>query len=152
MPMLECIRTNFSEAVVPRCSDMGCTLELDGLPNSVVLKGEKIATDRKICDCLVFAVRNRVLIGVVELKSKTVHADEVVEKLTNGTETALQVLDRCGNDRMKPQVYNLVLAKRWDGSEYRVLTNRKVMVRGRKYLILPKRCGVSFSGIISSLA
>jgi hypothetical protein len=133
------------------CSDRGCTFKLDGLPKRFVLKGEKISTDSKICDCIVFVVQNGLFIGIVELKGRTVHASEVREKLANGIEIALQIFDRCTTNLPKFQIYALVLAKSWDISQYEVLTSRTLTVRGKKHGILPKRCGVSFSEVISSL-
>lgn len=42
-----------------------------------MLRGESICGDRKICDYLVFVSDGSIVIGVVELKGKTVHASEV---------------------------------------------------------------------------
>ncbi|MCX5637423.1 MAG: hypothetical protein NTX52_06990 [Planctomycetota bacterium] len=126
-------------------------MRLNHLANRVVLRGESICGDRKICDYLVFVADGNIVIGVVELKGKTVHASEAIEKLANGTEIALQMFDQCTNNRPKFQIYPLVLAKSWDTSQYEVLTSRTFTVRGVKCRILPKRCGVSFSEVISSL-
>ena len=147
MQVIDCIKDNFTNAIIPRCSEMGCMLKLNGLSNHVVLKGEIICQDRRICDCIIFT--EGIIIGIVELKSRTAHSSEIEEKLTNGSEIALNILDKCSNNDMKFEFYHLVLAKKWHSSEYKVITNRKIVVRGKRYHVIPKRCGISFSAIIS---
>ena len=127
---------------------MGCRLRLNDLSNYIVLKGERICENRKICDCIIFTRDNCIIIGIVELKSKTIHSSEIVEKLTNGSEIALDILEQCSDNHMKFEFYHLVLCKRWHPSEYRVITSRKITVKGKGYDIIPKRCGVPFSEVI----
>jgi hypothetical protein len=102
-----------------------------------------------MCDRIVFAAHNGLSIGIIELKSKTVHADEVVDKLTNGTEAALEISAQWANKQVSLRIYHLVLAQSWHPSQYKVITTRKITVGGKKYGILPQRCGVSFSQVIS---
>ena len=147
MSVIDCIKNNFTNAIVPRCFEMGCMLNLNGLSNHVVLKGETICQNRRICDCIIFT--EGIIIGIVELKSRTAHSSEIEEKLTNGSEIALNILDKCSNNDMKFEFYHLVLAKKWHSSEYKVITSRKIVVRGKRYHVIPKRCGISFSAIIS---
>jgi len=126
---------------------MGCMLRLNGLSNYAVLNGERICKNRRICDCIIFTEGN--IIGIAELKSKTTHSSEIEEKLTNGSKIALNILEECSGNDIKFEFYHLVLAKRWHSSEYRIITSRKIIVRGKRYNIIPKRCGVSFSVVIS---
>lgn len=147
MSAIDCIKNNFTNAIIPRCSEMGCRLRLNGLSNRVVLKGERICQDRRICDCIIFT--GCIIIGIVELKSKTAHSSEIVEKLTNGTEIALDILEMCCDNDMKFEFHHLVLAKKWHSSEYKVITSKRIVVRGKRYDIIPKRCGISFSAVIS---
>jgi hypothetical protein len=151
MSVIDRIKNNIINAIINRCSEKGCRLRLDGLNNYVVLKGERICLDRKICDCIIFTENDYIIIGIVELKGKTEHSSEIIEKLTNGSLTALDILERCSDDRVKFEFYHLVLCKSWHPSEYRVIVSRKIIVRGKKYDIIPKRCGVSFFAVISSL-
>jgi len=151
MSVIECIKSNFINAIIARCSEMGCRLKLDGLSNYVILKGERIYQDRRICDCIIFTRDDCIIIGIVELKSKTAHSSEIEEKLTNGSLIALDILERCRDNRAKFEFYHLVLCKSWCSSEYMVIISRKIIVRGKKYEIIPKRCGVSFSEVISGL-
>ena len=132
MPVIDCIKGNFTNAIIARCSDMGCRLRLNGLSNHVVLKGERICKDRRICDCIIFTRDNCIIIGIAELKSKTAHSSEIVEKLTNGSEIALDILEECSDNRMEFEFYHLVLCKRWRPSEYKVIINKKIIIRGKK--------------------
>ena len=147
MSIIDCIKRKFTHAIIPCCSERNCKLGLDGLSNYVILKGEKICQGRKICDCIIFT--GNVIIGVAELKSKTVHWSEIEKKLTNGSEFALQILNKAGGRGIRFEFYHLVLCKSWRPPEYKVITSRKIIVRGKKYNILPKRCGVSFRKVIS---
>jgi len=146
---INCVKSNFTHALETRCSDKGCELKLFGLKNYIVLKGEDLCQSRRICDCIIFKVHSYIIVGIVELKSKTAHSSEVVEKLTNGSNVALDILEKCSDKHMKFEFYHIVLCKRWTSSEYRVIISRKITVRGKRYNIMLKRCGVSFSEIIS---
>ena len=90
MTILEHIKKEYREAVRKKCFEKGCALKLDKLDSKelVVLKGEKIVKDQPMCDFIVFnsfQKPKRVLaVGVVELKSKTVEASQVVKKMENG--------------------------------------------------------------------
>lgn len=151
MLVIDCVKSKFTNAIITRCSEMGCRLKLDGLSNYVILKGERICQDRRICDCIIFIRDDSIIIGIVELKSKTAHSSEIEEKLTNGSLIALKILERCCDNSVKFEFYHLVLSKSWYSSEYMVIISRKIRVRGKKYEIIPKRCGVSFSKVISCL-
>ena len=149
---IACIKSKSDDAVTPRCSEGGCELKLDGLKKYIVVKGDKICKDRKICDCIIFTeIDNLPTIGVIELKSKTVHANEVVEKLDNGSKIALDILEKCSDNRLKYEFCHIVLCRRWSSSEYIAIKSRKIAIRGNKCSIIPKRCGVSFSAVISLL-
>lgn len=146
---IDCVKNDFSNAVISNCQEGRCKLNLDGLNNYVLLKGEIICTDRKICDCIIFTKDNLIIIGTIELKSKDIHASEIVEKLTNGSEIALDIINKCKVDYMKFEFYPLVLWKSIRTPEYKVITSKKIIVRGKKYNIIPQRCGCSFSTVIS---
>ncbi len=151
MTVISCIKKDFADMVIARCSEVGCKLKLNNLNNHVVLKGENICQDRKICDCIIFVRDNPVIIGIIELKSRNIHSSEIVEKLTNGSEIALDILEKCRDNDMKFEFYHIALCKSWRSSEYRVIKSKKIVVNGKKYDIIPKKCGESFSMLISSL-
>ena len=148
---LDRIKSDFSHALRRGCSESKCTLKLGGLGEYVVLKGEGLYRDRKMCDCIIFLAGNSVVIGIVELKSKTAHSTEIIEKLTNSSEAALDILKKCTDSQIDFEFFHIVLCKGWSPSELRKLKNRRIEVRGKgeKFSIVTKRCGVTFSSIVS---
>lgn len=146
---IERIKSDFAHAFRSRCSESGCTLRLDGLSNRVVLKGEELYQDRKMCDCIIFIVDDSVIIGIVELKSKTVRTSEVADKLINSSEIALDILEKYADRHMKPIFRHILLHKGLNDSERRKIERSRINVRGRKYDIITKRCGTSLYMLIS---
>ena len=55
MSIVDLIKNNFANAIVRRCSERNCKLGLNGLSNYIILKGERVCQNRKICDCIIFA-------------------------------------------------------------------------------------------------
>ena len=143
------IKRNFAHALRRGCSESSCTLRLDYLSDHIVLNGEVICEDRKMCDCIVFVVNSSVTIGVVELKSRTIHTSEVLDKLTNSSEIALGIFEKYGSRRTKPIFLHILLHKGLDGTERRKLGKTRIKVRGKEYGIITKPCGSFFSTIIS---
>ena len=146
MPVLDSIARSCSGAVVRRCADKGCTLRLENLTRHLIIKGERIC-ERKICDCIIFVELDHV--AIVELKGKTARRGQVKEKLINGADSALEILGRC-NVRTSPNLCFVVLCKAWRISEYREITSIRVRIRGTKYSILAKRCGVRLAQLLQS--
>lgn len=151
MSVIEEIRNHFGEAEIARCVERGCRLRLDGLREHVILKGERICPNQKISDCIIFVQEASIVVGIIELKSKTIHATDVTQKLTNGLQAAWDILHGF-NNRVRTHVFLVVLAKGWDTSAFRKLKREPgVQFQGKEYSIRPKRCGASFKQIISSL-
>ena len=151
MTILKCIEKQFKSSVRKTCSDAGCTLKLNDLTDHIVLKGEEIFKGKPICDCIIFVKGSKLLAGVVELKSKTVDVSQVRLQLANGLKFVFETLKKCsiGSKPEPIKCYVIVLAKKWRKSEFNVIKNRKIEFQGKKYFILPKRCGTSLSDIIS---
>jgi len=136
-------------AVIGVCRDEGCSLTTDGIPAHVILKGEALLDDWKMCDCIIFISRQPLLIVMAELKSKTVSVTSVMEKLTNATDFVQVVMGH-----LKVQDYSLVhvvLARRWDTSEYRVLTCRRVQCGGKRHPVIPRRCGDRLAAVLQGV-
>ena len=151
MSVINRIKNIHTNAIISRCYEMGCRLKLNGLNNYIILKGEKMCIDRKICDCIIFISENYITVGIVELKSKTVHASEIVEKLTNGLKIALNILNECNGNCILNEFYLIVLHKSIHISEYQKIIRSRIELEGKKYNIIPKKCGTSFSALISKL-
>ncbi len=148
MSIVSCIKKRFAYAVIKKCSESNCQLKLNGLSNYIVLKGEKICNDRKICDCIIFKENHHIIIAVIELKSKNIRASEIREKLTNGREKGLMVLEKC-NDNDTIDFFHIVLYKNIRVPEYRVIAAEKIMINGKRHPVILKKCGESFSKLIS---
>jgi hypothetical protein len=146
--LINCIRSKFNDAAVPNCSERGCDLKLGNFNDSVVLKGERICRDRKMCDCIIFAEKGKIIIGIVELKSKSADPDEIEEKLINGSNVSLEILKAC-HEQTIFDFYPIVLSESWRRSEYRIIKKINIRIMGRKCWIIPGKCGVSLSEIIS---
>ena len=121
--------------------------------NMPILKGEKICSDRKICDCIIFVNQNNTLIvGIIELKSKHIDASGIKEQLTNGSKSALKILEKCPDTYNKSEFYPIVLAKGWGRtSRSAMLRNTKIQFGSKERRIITKKCGDSFLEIISQL-
>ena len=145
MDILKHLKTQYSHAVQKRCEEEGCKINLSDLKEYIILKGEELNPQKTICDCIIFLKRKTLIVGVVELKSGTTHASEVVNQLKSGLEFVFKNMKGSAVDKVRV----IVLAKKWKKSEYNKITKTKIEIYGKKYPILPKRCGTYFSEIIS---
>jgi len=151
MSFIECIREKFGNSAIKHCKEKGCNLNLENIRNHIILKGEKICRNRKICDCIIFIERNgKIIVVIVELKSRTVHVNEVVEKLQNASQVASQILNSCNSGNYKVDFFPIVLAKRWITIESKRLTDERIKFRNKNYLILPKSCGTPLHQILNN--
>lgn len=76
-------QTFFKNATKKRCSENNCCLRMRGLSNFVILKGESVLPDTKVCDCIIFHDVSIPHLIIVELKRGHVHPSEIKEKFTN---------------------------------------------------------------------
>ena len=143
MSLTECIRENFGDGLVRRCADSGCRLGLKGLESFLVLKGERLCEHERISDCIIFA--DNVLIGIVELKSKTAHANQIIDKLTNAASLTLAILRKCGTRSSDFEILFIVLCKAWRVSDHRIISNRRIRLKGRNFGIVTKKCGTNLA-------
>ena len=144
MRLKENIKQQYSEAIIKKCSEHGCSINLRGLPHRIILKGEKIMQSWKMCDCIIFVFNKSVIAGIVELKSKTIHANEIAEKLGNGLKLTFDILSKHQNST----IYPIILYKSIRSSEFNVLKRKKISFRGINHDIIHRRCGESFLNII----
>jgi len=142
------IQKDYAKAVLPCCDDQQCKLILNNLQGYVILKGDTALTNCKMCDCIVFKVNGLITIGIIELKSKTVHASEVKEKLVNGTKFASSILQKYRVNHLAHKYYPILLHKGLDPISIRMIYKKRISVAGKKLPIYVKRCGTYFSSII----
>lgn len=153
MSFIECIRKKFGDSAIKKCKEKRCNLNLENIRNHIILKGEKICRNRKICDCIIFIERNgKIIVVIVELKSRTVRVNEVVQKLQNASQEASRILNSCSSGNYKVDFLPIVLAKKWINIERKKLTDERIEFRNRNYLILPKSCGTPLHQILNALS
>jgi len=144
--MVERVRDSWRSAVVRRCAESGCSLGLGGLPKHTVLRGEKLVRNTRICDGLVFVGGSTLLVALVELRSRTVDVSAVKDKLENGTRMVTSWMKRL--DCRGYELYHIVLAKKWRTPDYEALRTRPIKYQGRRYYIIPAKCGVSLAELL----
>jgi len=143
------VENTFPESIVASCREESCSLNLEGIPHRIIIKGEK-ACNSKICDCIVFVETDEsIRLCTVELKSKRLHPRDIPEKLSNCARIAFDVFEKC--DIETPTPLFLVLHKDTKSSEHQVLSRKRVHFNGRNYHIGVMRCGSSLSKLLKGL-
>lgn len=150
MSKFQYFHENHDDAIVKKCCDTGCKLDLQGLDEVLVLKGEKLFPKQTICDCIIFLGENSIIAGVVELKSKTVDVSKVKDQLSCGLRFVKQALERSKTKHCLKRYFVVVLAKKWRIHERKSLIARKIPFDGKKLMIIPKNCGDKLSDILKS--
>ena len=87
-----------------------------------------------------------IIIGLVELKSRTVDVSDVVDKLKNCSVKVLNILN--GYSEIPRNIYHIVLAKGYSYSEIKLLKQKTIRIGRITVNIITKRCGTSFADII----
>jgi len=155
MGVLECVKQNpeLEDKIVNHCAEGNrCKLKLDGMNERIILKGECLCSNQKICDCFVFVEEVDLgIVALVELKSRSVHASEIEEKLENSLERAIEILDDCGVSVGDVRIYLIVLAKNWRSEEHRKIRRSSIKIRGIEEGIITGKCDNLLRDIISRL-
>ncbi|MGD2247085.1 MAG: hypothetical protein PVF58_01680 [Candidatus Methanofastidiosia archaeon] len=149
MVIFDCIKEKYCDAIVLNCAEKGCKIDLREIENYIILKGEKICKNRKICDHIIFIGNNSITIVIVEFKSKNAKSSEVEEKLYNCSNYALEILEKYTDGSFTYDFYHYVVVKSWRPPEYRKIVNTRLNIRGRRYNIIPGRLEVSLANSIS---
>jgi len=144
------VQANLPGARIQKCCESRCTLRLDDLRPFILLKGEKVRPQQRMCDCIVFLERDSLIMAMAELKSGTVDVSQVVEKLRNGSRAAIAIVHAASGTQRDIGACFVVLARRWHRSEHKLLTHKsnRIRVEGTKHPILPRRCGTRLSGLL----
>jgi hypothetical protein len=154
--IIDLIRQRFDGnpgAEVKRCAEGKARIGMSDFSQKIILKGEKICRDRKVCDCLIFALKGYCLyVAAVELKSGTTHATEIQEKLTTCARMAQNAL--AGNEfRGLTIIFDPVLvSKTHHSSEFKKLSKIRILWGAtEKRDIRFLKPGQDFSQIVKSL-
>jgi len=144
------IRSTYSYATIEKCSEKGCSLRINNkVRNSIViLKGEKITRNYKVCDCLIFIERKRdLIVMIVELKRKSIDVSVIKEKFENTIDLLNDIISNL-NLRSPKDFFPVLLYERMRGPEFSMLKRLRLhFACETRYLILEK-CGVDLSQIM----
>ena len=135
----------FGDAVRPNCREQGCRLCLTGISNCVVLKGEAVVKDKKMCDCIVIHAAHPPRTALVELKSGNVKHNQVAEKFSN----ALDLVPRAeqvafGSEKCRLSLL-LLVKHRQHRSFYALWRRQKFKIRGAPYTVRVLPCGTELA-------
>lgn len=136
------------ESTVDRCEEQSCSLNLNGIPHRIIVRGEKACKD-KISDCIIFLEKDGIKLCIVELKRKRLHPHDIPEKFCNAARIAFEILNNC---KVEVQfLIFLVLHKGVNSSEYRIISSKAVYLHGENYPIQIKKCGSSLLDLLEQL-
>jgi len=107
LDILDEIQKKYRAAVVPRCQETN-KQRIDQGRNirAVVLKPEKLTyhgpRQEPRCDCIVlFYHQHKLCVAIVELKSSTIHFNQIIEQHKNCDQLARRLLSDCGIDQIE---------------------------------------------------
>ena len=83
-----------AKVIKENVSDKGCDLIIDNLDDCLIIKCDEFYRNRKITDNLVFENNMIIKILIIELKSNNAHPSEIEEKMRNGSQMALKIIER----------------------------------------------------------
>ena len=149
--VVKAIRSACAHAVETRCREHTCELHVKGFADHVILKGEKLRPNTVICDNLVFASADNVVTAVVEMKSRSVDATEVLGQLGSGSAVAAKLLNDHGAPPHKRPFYPILLCESCHPMERRELSRRRVGFQGGRYDIIVKTRVASLSDLVDHL-
>lgn len=121
------------------------------MENYIILKGERICKNRKICDHVILIGNSIIKIVIVEFKSKNAKSSDIERKLYNCSIIALDIREKCIGGSPTWDFYHYVVVKSWRPPEYRKIVNTRLSIRGKKYNIIPETERVSLADSMSNL-
>jgi hypothetical protein len=145
------LRTKFATAIRTRCSKDRCHIDLTGLrPPPIILDGEAYrdagGCDGKICDYLIFPIRQEIVAVVAEMKSGSVDVSRAVEQLKGA---ALHVDILAGKRNVKEFFPLIVSGNIRHASEVKALRGSRVQFRGKSWDVIRERCGARLDTILT---
>ena len=137
---VDLISSRFSEAVGTSCREHKSSLSMNGVPNYVILCGERLDKSQKMADCLAFGETCRVYVAVCELKSTSPRASKIEEQLRNGVDRAMKICNDVASD-FRPQIFPILVASEYPSTST-LASLRKIRIKiygDKKKIILEKR-------------
>lgn len=145
----KCIRSKFTFAQKDDCHEKKCKLKIDDLKDPIIFDDDKIHNNISSCDCIVFVeTRKKIVIGAIEIKSKSCSVSSIERKINNGIECVMQIINGC-TIKKKIAFYPVLIHK--DVSRFRLkgIESLKIIFMGSNKKMRIKKCGEYFSTIIN---
>lgn len=158
MSCFERLLEEFGDFLYDSCCEDGCELKLgEFIHNSIIVDAKSYNENRgrnlnqEICDCIIVCTKHKdLIVSVVELKGKRVHAEDAIKQLENCSKiTEEDILKKCDiKIGVNVNFYPLLLSKAIGSMEYKMLRNYRIRFRGKNYKIIRENCGTSLGDII----
>lgn len=140
------VKEAYEYAVKPTCCEGTCKLRFNMKEKYVILKGEKLVSQGKICDCIIF--QNDGTIVMVELKSHSLDVSSIVKQLTNGGNKAAKIAIEAGTNEFN--LYFILMAKSFGNySATSRLNFQTVKVGNKTYPIHRSECNKTMNDILN---
>ena len=131
----------------PDCEENNCELNMNGVKNYGIIKGESITVYEKMADCLIFHEEANLNTVVCELKSNYLKIEHIKEKIQNSVKHALKILEHMP-PHASSKIILVVLSKTRKVSDVKSLRRAGIEVSGKKFPIFARPCGSTFSEIL----
>ena len=144
------IKNEYSYAIIEKCSESDCSLRIDNEIEDkiVILKGEKIVQSYRICDCLIFIIKEETLIiAIVELKRKSINVSVIREKFENTIDLLNDIVNNL-NLRRPKKFFPILLYEDMRGSEFVMLKNLKLHFACKTHSLIIENCGTNLLKIM----
>ena len=150
--LLRRIHAAFGRAERRGCCERGCRLVLGGITGCVVLKGEDVAGDRRICDCVIIHAAIPPRVVLVELKSGGAKPGQIFEKFSNAADLVTQMGRRLFDGEEYDVGILLLVGRRRRKSLYKTCRAREFVVGGKKRAVQVLPCGTHLADVYKTLA
>lgn len=119
----------------------------------MIIKGDEIHKDRKMCDCIIFMRNEKCFLVITELKNRDINATDIVEKHRNSLKFVKELVKQSVNRLEEIEYYPVLLHKKAKSVEirrFRQKRNRIRFCKDHRFIII-KKCGSSLSDIIDDI-
>ncbi len=145
MSFIDLVRERYSCAIINPCKEMGCEIKLSGYENYIILKGEKICQNGKMCDCIIIIEsKDAISFIIVELKNKCAKVSDIEEKFDRGflkiSELEQFFLSTCKKPKKKCKIFPVIIVESWRVQEKKMLKSRRIPYKGHNYDIYDGKC------------
>ena len=129
------------------CKENNCELNMNGVKDYAIIKGESITRREKMADCLIFHEEANFSIVVCELKNNYLKPEHIKKQIQNGVKHILKILEHMP-PHTSPEIILVVLSKTLKVSYVRNLRRAGIEVSGKKFPVFARLCGHTFSEIL----